>query len=225
MPSPFPGMDPYLEDDTLWPAFHNHLAHVLYQLTLPGLMDRYRARVAQRKYATEKALFTSVVREEHVEPFIEVRQRSNGHIVTLVDIVSPANKTTDKGKQMFLDKRQEALAHRASVVQVEIVVPGQPLLEHSREGLADWDYAVTVTRCNQPDHFEIYTATLNKRLPRFRMPLASDDRDTVIDLQAAFVAASMKAAFSSRSITRRNRWPGCRTSSGSGSISGCGIRV
>src|SRR5271163_4297675 len=104
MPSPFPGMDPYLEDDKLWPVFHNQLAHSLYQMLLPGLMDRYRARIAQRQYATETALFTSVVREEHVEQFVEVRQRSDGRMVTLVDVVSPANKTTDKGKQMILDK-------------------------------------------------------------------------------------------------------------------------
>ena len=187
MPSPFPGMDPYLEDDKLWPVFHNQLAHTLYHMMLPGLMDRYRARVTQRQYATETALFTSVVREDHVEQFVEVRQRSDGRLITLIDIVSPANKTTDKGKQMILDKRLEARACHSNIVQIELAVPGQPLLDYSREGLADWDYAVTVTRCNQPDRFEIYTATLQKRLPRFRMPLAADDRDTVIDLQAAFV--------------------------------------
>lgn len=26
MPSPFPGMDPYIDDPELWPAFHNSLA-------------------------------------------------------------------------------------------------------------------------------------------------------------------------------------------------------
>src|SRR5262249_50065226 len=37
-----------------------------------------------------------------------------------------------------------------------------------------------------PDRYEIYTATLQKRLPKFRLPLAPDDRDTVLDLQAGF---------------------------------------
>src|SRR5437870_11276241 len=65
MASPFPGMDPYLEDDQLWPAFQHQLVHSLYQILLPGLMDKYRARVAQRHYVNEQALFTSVIREEH----------------------------------------------------------------------------------------------------------------------------------------------------------------
>ena len=71
MPSPFPGMDPYLEDDAVWPVFHHQLVMCLYQILLPGLVDRYRARVNQRHYATEQALFTSVVREEHHEDYID----------------------------------------------------------------------------------------------------------------------------------------------------------
>jgi hypothetical protein len=198
MPSPFPGMDPYLEDDKHWPAFHNQLAHCLYQMLLPGLMDRYRARIAQRHYFTEQALFTSVIREEHLEQFIEIRQRSDGRMVTLIDIVSPANKNSATGKQMYLDKRREARAGNSNIVQIELVVPGQPLLDYSREGLVDWDYAVTVTRATQPDRFEIYTATLQKRLPRFRLPLAADDRDTVIDLQAAFARSFDQGDFLSQ---------------------------
>ena len=59
MPSPLSGMDPYLEEEKLWPLFHNHLVHSLYQLLLPGLMDRYRARLAERHYVLEQVLFTS----------------------------------------------------------------------------------------------------------------------------------------------------------------------
>ena len=65
MPSPFPGMDPYLEQPKLWPAFQHQLLACLYQILLPGLVDRYRARVGTRTYTSEMALFTSVVKEDH----------------------------------------------------------------------------------------------------------------------------------------------------------------
>src|SRR6266581_4581409 len=107
MPSPFPGMDPYLEDEPLWPAFHHQLVTSLYQILLPGLVDRYRARVAQRHYTTEQALFTSVVRDEHHEDYIEVRQRTDGRLVTLLEVVSPSNKTTAAGRSAYLDRRRE----------------------------------------------------------------------------------------------------------------------
>ncbi|HXG12778.1 MAG TPA: DUF4058 family protein [Gemmataceae bacterium] len=204
MASPFPGMDPYLEDEKLWPVFHHHLVMGLYQILLPGLVDRYRARVGQRHYVTEQALFTSVVREEHQEEYIEIRQRSDGRLVTLVDVVSPANKTTSAGRQAYLAKRSEGKNASANLVEIDLVLQGTPTLEYPRDGLPDWDYAVTVTRATQPERYAIYTATLQKRLPRFRLPLASDDRETVLDLQTAFTRCYEQGNFAAQIDYRRD---------------------
>jgi hypothetical protein len=191
-------MDPYLEDEALWPVFHHQLVLCLYQILLPGLVDRYRARVGQRHYTTEQALFTSVVREEHHEDYIEIRQRNDGRLVTLLDVVSPANKVTGAGRAAYLDKRMEGRKATANLVELDLVLQGQPTLEYSREGLPDWDYAVTVTRSTQPEKYEIYTATLQKRLPRFRLPLAPDDRETVLDLHIAFSRCYDQGGFAAR---------------------------
>ena len=198
MPSPFPGMDPYLEDDALWPVFHHQLVMCLYQILLPGLVDRYRARVNQRHYVTEQALFTSVVREEHHEDYIEIRQRSDGRLITLVDVVSPTNKLNPAGRSAYLAKRCESKSANANLVELDLVLQGQPTLEYSRDGLPDWDYAVTVTRSTQPERYEIYTSTLQKRLPRFRLPLAADDRDTVLDLHTAFTRCYDQGGFAAK---------------------------
>jgi hypothetical protein len=191
-------MDPYLEDEPLWPIFHHQFVMCLYQILLPGLVDRYRARVGQRHYVSEQALFTSVVREEHHEDYIEIRQRNDGKLVTLVDVVSPANKLTPSGRSNYLDKRHEGRTANANLVEIDLVLQGQPTLEYSRDGLPDWDYAVTVTRSTQPERYEIYTATLQKRLPRFRLPLAADDRDTVLDLHTTFTRCYDQGGFGSK---------------------------
>jgi Protein of unknown function (DUF4058) len=185
MASPFPGMDPYLEDDKRWPAFQPLVVHSLYQMLLPGLMDRYRARVGEREYTSEEALFTSIVRQEHKEAFIEVRQRSDGRLITLIEAISPANKITSEGRQLYLERREEVKKMSANVVEIDLVLQGQTLIDYAKDATPTWDYAVVVTRWTHPDRYEIYSATLPKRLPRFRVPLASDDRDTVLDLQAA----------------------------------------
>jgi Protein of unknown function (DUF4058) len=198
MPSPFPGMDPYLEDDGLWPAFHHQLITCLHQTLLPGLVDRYRARVGQRHYTTEQPLFTSVVREEHHEEFIEIRQRSDGRLITLIDVVSPGNKSTESGRRAYLEKRAEAKAGGANLVEIDLLLQGQPLLEYSRDGLPEWDYAVTVTKATHPDRFEIYTVTMQKRLPRFRLPLSGDDRDTVVDMHVMFSRCYDQGSFASK---------------------------
>jgi hypothetical protein len=191
-------MDPYLEDEAVWPVFHHQLVMCLYQILLPGLVDRYRARVSQRNYVTEQALFTSVLREEHHEDYIEIRQRADNKLVTLLDLVSPANKTSAAGRSAYLDLRNKGKQQGANLVEIDLILQGPPTLEYSRDGLPDWDYAVTVTRSTQPERYEIYTATLQKRLPRFRLPLAADDRDTVLDLHTAFSRCYDQGGFSAK---------------------------
>lgn len=197
MPCPLPGMDPYLEDEKLWPAFQHQLVACLYQILLPGLVDRYRARVNQRTYSTEQPLFTSIIREQHLEEVIEVRQRADNKLVTLIDVVSPINKMRPQGRAAYLETRKQARSQSASIVEIDLVLQGQPMLDYSRDGLPEWDYAITVTRCTQPERYEIYTTTLQKRLPRFKVPLAPDDRDTVLDLQATFARCYDQSNFSS----------------------------
>ena len=189
MPSPFPGMDPYLEDEPLWSVFQRQVVHALYQMLLPGLMDRYRARVAERHYTSEQALFTSVLREEHHESLLELRQRSDGRLVTLLEVISPANKGTPEGRQAYLGRRQDARRQNAHLVEVDLVLQGTPVVDYARDALPTWDYSVAVSRWTKPDLPQVYPAALAKPLPRFRVPLASDDREVVIDLQAAVTRA------------------------------------
>jgi hypothetical protein len=185
-------MDPYLEDPALWPEFHGRLVTALHRLLFSGLpVTRYESAVGRRLYAAGTA--------EHREDYLEIRERADRRLVTLLDVVSPANKTTDAGRQAYLGQRRAAreggayLGQRraareggANLVEIDLVLQGRPTLDYSREGLPKFHYAVTVTRAVQPERYEIYTASLQKRLPRFRLPLARDDRDAVLDLQVAF---------------------------------------
>lgn len=45
MPSPFPGMDPYIEVPRLWPDFHNRLASEISALLNASIQPRYVARM------------------------------------------------------------------------------------------------------------------------------------------------------------------------------------
>ena len=186
MPSPFPGMDPYLEDESLWPSFHDLLISNMQQILMPNVADRYRIRTAERRYVVSRMPAGSDVEAERCEEFLEIRDRASDRLVTILDVVSPVNKTTAAGREAYLATRRKAKEARASLVEVDLVRQGQPTLQYSRDGLPVWDYAVTVTRSAKPETYEIYTATLQKRLPKFRLPLAADDRDAVLDLGAAF---------------------------------------
>ncbi len=50
MPTPFPGMDPYLENPDLWPGVHNRLIVALADELAPRLRPRYFVSVEERAY-------------------------------------------------------------------------------------------------------------------------------------------------------------------------------
>jgi hypothetical protein len=53
MPSPFPGMDPYLEQPTLWPSFHFRLIGAIAAAIEPQLSLEYYVEVETRTYQGE----------------------------------------------------------------------------------------------------------------------------------------------------------------------------
>ncbi|MBI5350560.1 MAG: DUF4058 family protein, partial [Chloroflexi bacterium] len=50
MPSPFPGMDPYLENPTMWPDLHHRLITYIADTLQPALRPNYNARIGERVY-------------------------------------------------------------------------------------------------------------------------------------------------------------------------------
>jgi len=52
MPSPFPGMDPYLEHPELWPALHHLLISEIFRFLSPQLRPKYLVSLEVRIYET-----------------------------------------------------------------------------------------------------------------------------------------------------------------------------
>ena len=202
MPSPFPGMDPYLEDEQLWPVFQHQLVMCLYQILLAGPGrplpgPRRPAPLRHRTGPVHLGGARGAPRRLHRDP--PAQRRPARH----AGRGGQPGQQDDAARAAGLpDKRREGQDASANLVEIDLVLQGQPTLEYSRDGLPDWDYAVTVTRSTQPERYEIYTATLQKRLPRFRLPLAADDRDTVLDLHTAFTRCYDQGGFA-----RQDRLP------------------
>src|SRR5262245_16876429 len=175
MASPFPGMDPYLEDLRHWPIFHQQFISALGDALQPALSDKYRIRIASRTYMTEQVLFTSILREEQREPFLEIRQKSSGdRLVTLLEMVSPANRIHHEGRRHYQVRRQEAKAEGSHVVELELVLQGQTVLDADLSGLSESQYVCVVTRATRPIKQEPYGTVMSKRLPRIRLPMLAD---------------------------------------------------
>ena len=68
MPSPFPGMDPYLESPDIFPDFHDSFITYLREALQATLPARYFAALGRR-------LWIELTHDEFREPFVEIYTR------------------------------------------------------------------------------------------------------------------------------------------------------
>ncbi|MBD2742170.1 DUF4058 family protein [Coleofasciculus sp. FACHB-1120] len=53
MPSPFPGVDPYLENPELWAEVHHRLITAIADAIAPSIRPRYRVAIGKRIYLSD----------------------------------------------------------------------------------------------------------------------------------------------------------------------------
>jgi hypothetical protein len=127
--------------------------------------------------------------EEVRQPLIHILEPAAGNrVVTAIEVLSPDNKASGPGRGSYLQKREELWASGTNLVEIDLLRQGEHTVRASAERLAalePWRYLVTVTR-RWPPRLEVYSVPLQRRLPRIAVPLAREDADVPLDLQAAF---------------------------------------
>lgn len=222
MPSPFPGMDPYLEKRSSWPDVHQRLITYISEALQLQIRPNYIARIGERiqltrrgqnyipdvtvvrslretasyqvtsvsgqtAVADEPQIFTSLSDKRRV-PYIEIIYRETGDVVTLIEVLSPANKTGE-GREQYLQKQEELLNTQANLVEIDLLSYGQHSTLARDEPIGsppDWRYIVCTSRATNRLAVEVYAMGLKDRLPRCRIPLLAPDPDAVVDLTAVF---------------------------------------
>ena len=136
----------------------------------------------------DQPLVFEVIEEEIREPVIHiVEPAAENRIVTAIEVLSPDNKTSGPGRESYLRKREELWRADSHLVEIDLLRDGKRLLRVSDERLEElpeWSYVVCVSR--RPAQCELYAFALEYRLPRIAIPLAHDDPDIVLDVQAVF---------------------------------------
>jgi hypothetical protein len=204
-------MDPYLEQ--FWGDIRARL--VIYARDqLQGLLPRdLRARVEERVFvdapqtvergrgpaavaapappseaAVAQPLILQLADEPVTETFIEIIDVGSGRrVVTVVEVLSPANKRPGPGQDLYLKKQGELLGGKVSLVEIDLLRAGQWVLsiEPRRIPRAHRTaYRVVVRRGWRPSEAELYAAPLRRPLPTVRVPLRETDTDVSLDLQA-----------------------------------------
>jgi hypothetical protein len=127
--------------------------------------------------------------EEIRELYIEIIEPAAGNrIVTVIEVLSPTNKTRGEGRDSYVKKRKELWSGGVNVVEIDLIRGDESTVrvsERRLDSLRPWHYVIAVSR-RRPFQQEVYANLLQRRLPRLSIPLAGNDKDVPLDLQAAF---------------------------------------
>lgn len=192
MPSPFPGMDPYLEGQE-WSDCYQRFATVISDHLMAQVRPHYVVRLAitiASDLPLEQERMARLVT-------VEIRETNTHRLVTSIELLSPVNKRKP-GLTKFLEKRarlQEAGVH---LVDIDLIRRGKrPVTPPSfteTHPLAKAHYSVMLTRA-KANQIELWPIRVQEQLPTIAIPLRPTDQDIPLDLQAVFTAIYDKAGY------------------------------
>ena len=172
MPSPFPGMDPYLEHGARWPDLQHRLIAYTSEWLRPQLRPKYIARIdekiemkpygkeltgsfsvveAPRQLSGTQVAYGSLVADEPQTirfldderrvPYIQVVNVASGEVVTLIEVLSPANKI-GRGRDQYFEKQDKILDSPVNLVEIDLL--SRPTATYARffelHSPHDWRY-------------------------------------------------------------------------------------
>ena len=188
MPSPFPGMNPFLEQDDTWEDFHGNFIVCAQEAINRQLGPNYVAKIKVRsilhELSTEERRFIgrgSPVVDVEGQRFLEIRDLRNRKVVTIVELLSPSNKTPGLHQDNYLATRRHVLVGSTHLVEIDLRRGG------TRPSPPEWpacDYGVLVCRYEKRPPIDFWPLFLRQRLPVIPIPLIAPDADVSLDLQA-----------------------------------------
>jgi hypothetical protein len=232
MPSPFPGMDPYLEDPGLWPDVHHELISVARDQLTARLRPKYVVRIEERVYVSDEedpgrsviipdlqvmdqdsegslsvaaetagtagaaapVVAVTVIRDKIRESRIEILDREDRRIVTVIEILSSANKVPGaRGQMSYLQKRDDILESSSHFVEIDLLRAGRRAVTSRK--IAQSDYFVHVSRNEKRPKGLLWPISLRQPLPAITIPLREGDKDASLDLQSVLTTAYDRAAY------------------------------
>jgi Protein of unknown function (DUF4058) len=169
MPSPFVGMNPFLEAPELWAGVHHLLIGAIAQTLNPILRPRYFVAVEERVYDQDSI------------GYLEGREVNSGVVVTAIEILSPINKRSGLGRRQYEAKRQKLLTTPAHLVEIDLLRQSPPM---PVSGGVEAHYRILVSRSEQRPKADLFAFNLPDAIPTFALPLLPGDAEPIVDLKA-----------------------------------------
>jgi len=228
MPSPFPGMDPFLEGPE-WLDFHSRFVNTWCEAVADGLPDEYVANIDERVYLVEvdpdtrKLIYPDVSVSQRematstsphsalatAEPMTIPLEIIEGPRETYIEILKKPELSLVAVLELLSPAnkenpgRTEYLSKRNAVLRQNVhLVELDLLLGGQRvpmgKSLPAGDYYYILARAEERFDAKVYRWTIADALPCLPVPLRPPHADVMVDLATVFTTAYERGRFGRR---------------------------
>lgn len=214
MPSPFPGMNPYVEREEVWHDFHERFIPYAAELLTPQVRPHYIVRLDENIYVHE---LPTDERELIGRPDIAITRGSHLVSATMLSagtMAAPASvsvpmqdeerltfiEIVDRGSNQLVtaiellspankgSHRQQYESKRERYLSAGVTLVEIDLLRGGRRlpliGLPSCAYYVLIARAEESPRAGAWPVQLRDPLPKIPIPLRAPKRDAELDLQS-----------------------------------------
>jgi len=191
MPSPFPGMNPWLEQDDAWHDFHKRFMPAAAESLTGQVRPNFFVKLAAQVYrhalpADERGgrlhgqVGDSLAIDVERSSYIEIRDPRDRQLITVIELLSPANKRPGPDRDHYLAKRRQIFSSNVHFVELDLLrdYPRLPI-----EGLPECDYYALVSQAETRPKVALWPIGLREPLPTIPIPLRSPAAPPRLDLQ------------------------------------------
>jgi hypothetical protein len=142
----------------------------------------------------EPVELTTLIEDEIHETRLEVINREQRMVVTVIEVLSPTNKVAgSRGRASYEEKRAEVMKSPSHFVEIDLLRAGVAL--GARERVPPADYYVHVSLQDRRPKGRVWPILLPQRLPEIPVPLRPEDQDVPLDLQQVLATAYDRAGY------------------------------
>ncbi|MBI3361908.1 MAG: DUF4058 family protein [Chloroflexi bacterium] len=127
------------------------------------------------------------------EGYLEVRLVPTGEVITIIELLSHANKQPGRDREAYVQKREDLLVSQLNFVEIDLLRAG-PVMPHA-ERAKDSAYRLFIRRRERARKARLYPFSVRQPIPAFPLPLLPDDSEPTVDLGAVLNAVYDRAGY------------------------------
>jgi hypothetical protein len=130
------------------------------------------------------------------ETYLEVRTVPAGEVVTVLEILSPANKRPGMGRRTYFEDREITLSRPTNLLEIDLLREGEPMPMRGASAVSD--YRIVVSRPRRRPKAEFIAFSVRDPIPSFPLPLRRGDEEPMVELSRVLHALYDRVSYDLR---------------------------